>query len=245
MTLLLSNDDGVTAAGLIELQKACEQAGYKTCVVAPDRDRSGASNSLTLDKPLQVTTLDNGFMQVNGTPADCVNLGMNTLCQGEPTRVISGINAGANLGDDVLYSGTVAAAMEGRFLQQAPIAISLVGKTHFATAAHVLMTLLPKLASISFPPRTLININVPDVPLNQLNGYEITRQGHRHRCEAPIKTQNPRGKDCYWINSVASGDDAGPGTDFYAVSQNKVSIVAIQVDMTDYESNSQLKELAL
>ena len=241
MTFLLSNDDGVSAQGLTQLASACREAGYSIFVVAPEQDRSGASNSLTLDRPLKPTVLKNGFISVNGTPADCVNLGMNTLCLEEPLRVISGINSGANLGDDVLYSGTVAAAMEGRFLTHSPIAISLVGRQHFETAAQVIIDLLPQLESLSLPQRTVININVPDIPFNQLKGYEVTRLGHRHRCDPPVKTQSPRGKDYYWISGVGHEDDAGPGTDFYAINNDRVSITAIQVDMTAYDGNQTLQ----
>lgn len=241
MTFLLSNDDGVTAQGLAELASACREAGYSIFVVAPEQDHSGASNSLTLDRPLKPTVLKNGFISVNGTPTDCVNLGMNTLCLEEPLRVISGINSGANLGDDVLYSGTVAAAMEGRFLALPPIAVSLAGQQYFETAAQVVIDLLPQLASLSLPKRTVININVPDIPFKELKGYEVTRLGHRHRCDPPIKTQSPRGKDYYWISAVGHGDDAGPGTDFHAIANNRVSITAVQVDMTAYDGNEQLQ----
>lgn len=241
MKLLLSNDDGAMAPGLQALSHACVAAGHSVCVVAPDRDRSGASNSLTLDRPLKTSKLENGFYSVNGTPTDCVNLGMNTLCEAEPERVVSGINSGANLGDDVIYSGTVAAAMEGRFLRYAPIAISLVGNQHFSTAAQVLMDVLPKLKALNLPERTVININVPDLPYEKLKGIEVTRLGHRHRCDPPVKTQNPRGKDYYWISGVGQGDDAGPGTDFHAISNDKVSITAVQVDMTGYDGNSILQ----
>lgn len=242
MTFLLSNDDGVSAKGLKELAAALVDENYSIVVVAPDQDRSGASNSLTLDRPLKPTVLSDGFISVNGTPADCVNLGMNTLCLDIPTRVISGINAGANLGDDVLYSGTVAAAMEGRFLEQAPIAISLVGNRYFETAATVIVHLLPQLASLELPVRTVININVPDIPYDEIQGYQVTRLGHRHQCEPPVKIQSPRGKGFYWISGVGLGDDAGPGTDFHAVANSFVSITAIQVDMTGYTGNDLLKD---
>ncbi len=245
MELLLSNDDGVHAIGLATLQKYCEEAGLSVMVVAPDRDRSGASNSLTLDRPLHPIHLDNGAISINGTPTDCVHLAINSLCPVLPKRVISGINAGANLGDDVLYSGTVAAAMEGRFLEQTPIAVSLAGKQHFNTAAKVTLELLRQIDKMNFPINTLININVPDVPFEKLNGIEVTRLGHRQRSDNPVKIQNPRGKECYWINSVGAPKDAGPGTDFYAVQQNKVSITPIKVDMTSYDAQDSLKELTL
>lgn len=235
MAFLLSNDDGAHAPGLAQLAFALTEAGYQHHVIAPDRDRSGVSNSLTLDRPLHPLYLDNGFIAINGTPTDCVHLGLNALYRGEEyqiDRVIAGINSGANLGDDVIYSGTVAAAMEGRFLDRAPIAISLVGKTHFATAAKVLVNLLPQIEAIQFPKRTIININVPDVPYEQLTGFEITRLGHRARSDNPVLTTNPRGRECYWISAAGEGADAGEGTDFHAIAQGKVSITPIQADMT-------------
>lgn len=235
MAFLLSNDDGAHAPGLAHLAKALTEAGYQHHVIAPDRDRSGVSNSLTLDRPLHPLYLDNGFIAINGTPTDCVHLGLNALYRGDDyhiDRVIAGINSGANLGDDVIYSGTVAAAMEGRFLDRAPIAVSLVGKIHFVTAAKVLVNLLPQIEAIQFPKRTIININVPDVPYEQLTGFEITRLGHRARSDNPILTTNPRGKECYWISAAGEGADAGEGTDFHAITQGKVSITPIQADMT-------------
>ena len=235
MAFLLSNDDGAHAPGLAQLAQSLTEAGYKHHVIAPDRDRSGVSNSLTLDRPLHPLYLDNGFIAINGTPTDCVHLGLNALYRGEEyalERVIAGINSGANLGDDVIYSGTVAAAMEGRFLDKAPIAVSLVGKKHFITAAKVLIDLLPKIEALSLPARTIININVPDVPYEELKGIQITRLGHRERSDNPVLTTNPRGKECYWISAAGEGADAGEGTDFYAIEQGKVSITPIQADMT-------------
>lgn len=232
MKLMLSNDDGVHAPGLRTLAQTLEQQGHQIHVVAPDRDRSGASNSLTLDRPLHPTHLDNGFISINGTPTDCVHLGVNAFFDGECERVISGINAGANLGDDVLYSGTVAAAMEGRFLGKTPIAVSLVGKQHFATAARVIIELLPHLEQLVLPVNSVININVPDLPYEQLQGFAITRLGHRQRSDNPVLTTNPRGKDCYWISAAGDAADAGEGTDFYAIKQHQVSISIIHMDMT-------------
>lgn len=235
MAFLLSNDDGAHAPGLAQMAQSLKDAGYDYHVIAPDRDRSGVSNSLTLDRPLHPLHLDNGFIAINGTPTDCVHLGLNALYRAEEyqiERVISGINAGANLGDDVIYSGTVAAAMEGRFLSKAPIAISLVGKKHFATAAKVLLELLPQIEALTLPERTIININVPDIPFEQLKGIEITRLGHRARSDNPVLTTNPRGKECYWISAAGEGADAGEGTDFHAIEQGKVSITPIQADMT-------------
>ncbi len=247
MAFLLSNDDGAHAPGLAQLAKSLTEAGYEHHVIAPDRDRSGVSNSLTLDRPLHPLYLDNGFIAINGTPTDCVHLGLNALYRGEEyslDRVIAGINSGANLGDDVIYSGTVAAAMEGRFLDKAPIAISLVGKTHFITAAKVLVDLLPKIEALSLPERTIININVPDVPYEQLKGFEVTRLGHRARSDNPVLTTNPRGKECYWISAAGEGADAGEGTDFYAIEQGKVSITPIHADMTHGNALECLSQLA-
>ena len=239
MALLLSNDDGVHAKGLAVLAEYIEKAGYDIDVVAPDRDHSGASNSLTLDRPLHPVTTDNGFIAVNGTPTDCVHIALNALFRNRADdgtaieRVISGINAGANLGDDVIYSGTVAAAMEGRFLDKTAIAVSLVGNQHFDTAAQVVIDLLPKIATLALQQRCIISINVPDVEYRQLKGIEVTRLGHRARSDNPVLTTNPRGKECYWISAAGPGADAGPGTDFYAIEQGKVSISVIQTDMTD------------
>lgn len=233
MLFLLSNDDGAHAPGLNTLADALLNAGHEIHVVAPDRDRSGASNSLTLDRPLHPIKLDNQFYAINGTPTDCVHLGLNALFNEEPIeRVISGINAGANLGDDVIYSGTVAAAMEGRFLGKTPIAVSLVGKRHFDTAARIVIELLPQIEALNLPERCVLNINVPDLPYDELQGLEITRLGHRARSDNPVRTTNPRGKECFWISAAGEGADAGPGTDFFAIDQRKVSISPIQADMT-------------
>lgn len=236
MKLMLSNDDGVFAPGLKMLAETLVQAGYSIAVVAPDRDRSGASNSLTLDRPLHPIFLENGFVSVNGTPTDCVHLGANAFFRDECERVIAGINSGANLGDDVLYSGTVAAATEGRFLDKTPIALSLCGRRHFDTAAQVLLDLLPKIDALKLPPNTVLNINVPDRPYAELTGMEVTRLGHRQRSDNPVLTTNPRGKECYWISAAGDVADAGPGTDFYAIEQGRVSISPIQMDMTRHSA---------
>lgn len=247
MEFLLSNDDGAHAPGLAQLAKSLKEAGYDYHVIAPDRDRSGVSNSLTLDRPLHPVHMENGFIAINGTPTDCVHLGLNALYRGEDykiERVIAGINSGANLGDDVIYSGTVAAAMEGRFLNKAPVAISLTGKKHFETAAKVLVELLPKIEKLNLPERTIININVPDIPYEELQGIEITRLGHRARSDNPVQTTNPRGKECYWISAAGEGADAGAGTDFHAIKQGKVSVTPIQADMTHGNALECLIELA-
>lgn len=237
MKLLLSNDDGVHAPGLrILAETLASVADVK--VVAPDRDHSGASNSLTLERPLRMQSLSNGFVSFDGTPTDCVHLGLSNLFDENFERVVSGINTHANLGDDVLYSGTVAAATEGRFLDLPPIAVSLVnrGLNHYDSAARVVRDLLVNPAKLKVGPRTILNINVPDLPYNELKGMQVTRLGHRARSGHPEKIRDPRGKDRYWIAAAGEGDDAGPGTDFYAVSEGYVSITPIQVDMTRYDA---------
>lgn len=236
MKFLLSNDDGVFAEGLNILARVLHQAGYHYDVVAPDRDRSGVSNSLTLDRPLHPVQLENGFISLNGTPTDCVHLGINAFFKEKCDRVIAGINSGANLGDDVIYSGTVAAAMEGRFLARTPIAVSLCGRTHFDTAAQVLLELLPKLDDLTLPPYSVINVNVPDIPYSQITGIEVTRLGHRQRSDNPVRTTNPRGKECYWISAAGDAADAGSGTDFFAIEQKRVSVTPIQIDMTRHNA---------
>ncbi|MBM94720.1 MAG: 5'/3'-nucleotidase SurE [Oceanospirillaceae bacterium] len=232
--LMLSNDDGAHAIGLRTLARYLTEANCQLHVIAPDRDRSGASNSLTLDRPLHPIEMDNGYICVNGTPTDCVHLGINALFRDQCERVVSGINAGANLGDDVLYSGTVAAAMEGRFLPKTPVAVSLTGKRHFETAAQVVVDLLPRLEELALPANSVININVPDVPFEQLMGIRVTRLGHRHRSDNPVLTTNPRGKECYWISAAGEVADSGEGTDFAAIEAGYVSVTPIQMDMTQH-----------
>lgn len=241
MRLLLSNDDGVGAPGLEAMAKELAKIA-DIRVVAPDRDHSGASNSLTLTRPLHPVRLSNDFIAVDGTPTDCVHLGLNLLYPDEIDRVISGINTHANLGDDVLYSGTVAAAMEGRFLRLPPIAVSLVnyGQYHYDTAARVVRELLEKLKPLQVSPRTILNINVPDLPYEELRGIQVTRLGHRAKGGSPQKILDPRGKVRYWIAAAGEGEDAGPGTDFHAVRHNYVSVTPLQVDMTRYEAFAEL-----
>ncbi len=231
--ILLSNDDGYTATGLECLAAQLGQVAEIT-VVAPDRDRSGASNSLTLLRPLRAQRAPNGFIYVDGTPTDCVHLAITGLLQQEPDIVISGINHGGNLGDDVLYSGTVAAAMEGRFLGLPAIAVSLASAhpTHFATAAQVVARLLERLMAESLPADTILNVNVPDVPYAELRGLEATRLGHRHKAEAVIPARDPRGRQIYWVGPPGAADDAGPGTDFHAVACGHVSVTPLHADLT-------------
>jgi len=240
MNLLISNDDGVFAPGIAALTRELARLGTLT-VVAPDRDRSGASNSLTLDRPLYPRTHDNGFISIAGTPTDCVHLGIHSLSAQPPDRVVSGINAGANLGDDVLYSGTVAAAMEGRALHATPIAVSLVRQGenelhHYQTAAIIVRRLIEQADRLHLEPRTVLNVNVPDLPLDQLQGIKLTRLGHRGVSPGPTPFQDPRGRQGYWIGQMGLEQDAGPGTDFDAVRHGYVSVTPLQIDMTRYEA---------
>jgi len=237
MRILISNDDGYRARGLDCLSQTLAALADIT-VVVPDRDRSGASNSLTLDNPLRATVLENGFIRVNGTPTDCVHLAITGLLDDEPDMVIAGINAGANLGDDVLYSGTVAAAMEGRFLGYPAMAVSLAGKSlqHYETAAKVVVQLLDRLQKEPLSSDLILNVNVPDVPWSELKGFEITRLGHRHRAEPVVNMKDPRGKNIYWVGPAGAEQDAGMGTDFNAIKRSCVSITPLQVDLTRHSS---------
>jgi 5'-nucleotidase len=234
MRILLSNDDGYFAPGLERL--AAELASHaEITVVAPERDRSGASNSLTLDRPLTVRRAPNGFLFVNGTPTDCVHLAVTGLLDELPDMVISGINLGANMGDDTIYSGTVAAATEGYLLGIPSIAVSLASKVgqHFETAAEVVLQLLERRRA--HPPGTwLLNVNVPDVPEGALKGMRVTRLGRRHKAEPVIKTQTPRGETCYWVGAAGAAADAGEGTDFHAVDRGYVSVTPLQMDLTHH-----------
>jgi 5'-nucleotidase len=241
MRILLSNDDGYQAPGLVCLAEALA-AISEVRVVAPDRNRSGASNSLTLENPVRAHTADNGFVFVDGTPTDCVHLAITGLLEQEPDMVIAGINAGANMGDDVLYSGTVAAAMEGRFLGLPAIAVSLVGERfqHFTTAARAVVALLERLRDDPLPVDTILNVNVPDLPWEALDGFEVTRLGRRHKSEPVVKMQDPRGNDIYWVGPAGTEQDAGPGTDFHAVRHQRVSLTPLNVDLTRYAAMTQV-----
>lgn len=232
MRILLSNDDGYFAPGLERL--AAELAPHADLtVVAPERDRSGSSNSLTLDRPLTVRRAPNGFLFVNGTPTDCVHLAVTGLLDDLPDMVISGINLGANMGDDTIYSGTVAAATEGHLLGIPSLAVSLAGKIgrNFGTAAGVVIELLERHRARPLGP-WLLNVNVPDVAAHELKGYRTTRLGRRHKAESVIKTETPRGETCYWVGAAGPAADAGEGTDFHAVEEGYVSITPLQIDLT-------------
>jgi 5'-nucleotidase len=243
MRILLSNDDGYFAPGLAVLAAALADLGTVT-VVAPERDRSGASNSLTLDRPLSVRRSANGFLFVDGTPTDCVHLAVTGLLDALPDVVVSGINLGANMGDDTIYSGTVAAATEGYLLGIPSIAVSLTSKEgrHYETAGEVARQLVQRFAERSAPGPVLLNVNVPDVPREQLQGREITRLGKRHKAEGVVKTTNPRGQTVYWIGAAGEAQDAGPGTDFNAVAAGRVSITPLQMDLTHGQQIAMVKE---
>jgi 5'-nucleotidase len=203
-------------------------------VVAPERDRSGASNSLTLDRPLVVRRAPNGYYSVNGTPTDCVHIAVTGLLDFTPDMVVSGVNLGANMGDDTIYSGTVAAAVEGYLLGFPSIAVSLTSKAgeHFDTAIEVALKMAERLARAPFGEPVLLNVNVPDIAPARLRGIEITRLGKRHKAEPVIRLRTPRGEDAYWIGPAGGAADAGPGTDFHAVANNYVSVTPLQIDLT-------------
>ncbi len=243
MKILISNDDGVYAPGLSVLADAVAEIADIT-VVAPDRDRSGVSNSLTLNRPLRLTKMPNGFISVDGTPTDCVHVAITGYLEYEPDMVIAGINSGANLGDDVLYSGTVAAATEGRFLGYPAIAVSLAGEEQlfYQTAASIVRTFIQQLQKNPLPADTILNINVPDIPYAKLKGYQVTRLGERHRAKPAIKALDPRGRTIYWVGPAGVEQDAGPGTDFYAVSRGYVSVTPLQIDLTRHAALESLTE---
>jgi 5'-nucleotidase len=243
MRILLSNDDGVHADGIKVLFDELVKV-FDVTVIAPDRNCSGASNSLTLLNPLRAHTLENGFISVNGTPTDAVHLGAAQLMVPKPDLVVAGINHGANLGDDTIYSGTVAAATEGRHLGMPAIAVSLVSSDpkHFQTAAVVTAKFIERLLLHPLPSDQIININVPDVPLDELKGIQVTRLGNRHKAETMKKVKDPWQRDIYWYGPLGQELDAGVGTDFHAVANGYASITPLTIDMTAYKSMSQMTE---
>ena len=242
MQILLSNDDGYFAPGIVSLAEALAPLGEVT-IVAPERDRSGSSNSLTLDRPLTVRRVEKQTYFVNGTPTDCVHLAVTGLLEPLPDIVISGINHGANMGDDTIYSGTVAAATEGFLLGIPSIAISLVaeGGNYFSTAGRVAVDLVQRFNEESFEQPVLLNVNVPDVEYSKLRGWRVTRLGRRHKAEPVVRSSTPRGETVYWIGAAGSAQDAGEGTDFHAVAGNCVSITPLQVDLTRYAQMDPIK----
>ncbi|CAL7961066.1 broad specificity 5'(3')-nucleotidase and polyphosphatase [Gammaproteobacteria bacterium] len=243
MRILISNDDGVYAHGIIALAHEIAKIA-EVVVIAPDRNRSGASNSLSVQSPVRVQQLDNGYYSVTGTPTDCVHLAVTGLLDMKFDMVVSGINAGANLGDDVIYSGTVAAASEGRTLGLPSIAVSLVGKDpqkNYETAATITRQIVERLKTHPLPPATILNVNVPDVAIEEIKGFELTRLGKRHPAQPAIKALDPRGSPVYWIGASGDAEDAGPGTDFCAIKEGNVSITPLQIDMTNYTAFDMIK----
>ena len=243
MKILVSNDDGYLATGINVLADALERVAEVT-VVAPDRNRSAASSSLTLNMPLRVSRIAENRYSVDGTPSDCVHLALTGFLDDEPDLVVSGINHGANLGDDVIYSGTVAAALEGRFLGLPTIAVSLVGRQlqHFDTAARVAAELVAKLDRSELAPDVVLNVNVPNRPFAELEGIRATRLGFRHKSEQIIKDTDPYGRTIYWVGPAGEGQDAGEGTDFYSVATDRVSITPLQIDLTHYRNMDDVRQ---
>jgi len=243
MRILLSNDDGVNALGIKVLYNELSKLAEVT-VVAPDRNCSGASNSLTLLNPLRAEQLDNGFYSVNGTPTDSVHLGISQLMTPAPDLVVAGINNGANLGDDTLYSGTVAAATEGRHMGLPALAVSLIGKNeqHYESAAVIAAIIIKRLKEHPLAPDQILNLNVPDLPLELIKGIEVTRLGHRHKAEMMKKMSDPWGREIYWYGSLGKELDAGEGTDFSATAAGYASVTPLTVDMTAHKSLDNMKK---
>ena len=241
MKILVSNDDGYSATGINVLADALAEIA-DVVVVAPDRNRSAASNSLTLHDPLRISKTGVQRFRVNGTPSDCVHLALTGFLDEEPDLVVSGINHGANLGDDVIYSGTVAAAMEGRFLGFPSIAVSLVGHrlTHFDTAGQVAKDLVARLAKDSLPSDFILNVNVPDRPYDELTGIATTRLGFRHKAEPVVRSEDPHGRTIYWVGPAGPGQDSGEGTDFHALEHGAVAVTPLKIDLTRHEALPQL-----
>ncbi|MCU7835545.1 MAG: 5'/3'-nucleotidase SurE [gamma proteobacterium symbiont of Taylorina sp.] len=244
MHILVSNDDGFLAQGINTLVEHLKKIARVT-VVAPQSDRSGASNSLTLDRPLLPETAENGFIAINGTPTDCVHIAITALLADDPPdMVVSGINRGPNLGDDILYSGTVAAATEGRFLGLPAIAVSLDGfaGNHFASAAKVVVKVIQQLQNKPLAADTILNVNVPDIAYDEIVSYQATRLGKRHQAEPAVEAIDPSNRKVYWLGPIAKEADAGPGTDFFALKQNRVSITPIKIDLTHYQMLDSVEE---
>ena len=250
MKILLSNDDGVYAPGILILHQALSEIADVT-VVAPDRDRSAASKSLTIDKPIRAKKLENNFISINGTPTDCVHYALTAYMEAQPDMVVAGINSDSNLGDNVMYSGTVAAATEGRFLGFPSLATSLVPSSrwvagkHYSDAAKVVRKIVEFLVRDPLPSDTILNINIPDIPFDDLKGMMVTRLGQKHRSQPMVKAADPRGNTVYWIGpSIGTEQDTGPDTDFYAVNNCYVSITPLEIDLTRYAMFDQLRAWA-
>ncbi|MBL4659617.1 MAG: 5'/3'-nucleotidase SurE [Alcanivoracaceae bacterium] len=245
MHFLVSNDDGVNATGIKALAEALNGLGEIT-IYAPTDNKSGASNSLTLDPPIRVFKLAENRFSVTGTPTDCVHMALTGLMDEEPDMVVSGINNAPNLGDDVLYSGTVAAAIEGRYLGLPAIAFSLATKAgkqrYFTTAQYYLTKIIQNILTHPLPEDTILNVNFPNLPQDQVKGIKVTRLGNRHKAENTVKDMDPRGRKIYWIGAAGPEADAGEGTDFHAIKNGYVSITPLQVDMTKHSALNALQE---
>ena len=240
MKILISNVDGYQSPGIEVLAAAL--GGFATVIViAPDRDRSGASNSLTLENPIRARNHHNGFISVNGTPTDCVHVAITGLLDDEPDMVVAGINNGSNMGDDVLYSGTVAAATEGRFLGLPAMAISIdsFAPRHLDSAARAAVQLVRRLSDPALNREMILNVNVPDLPWNEIRGYRATRLGHRHKAEPVYRERDPRGHPIYWVGPPGAEQDAGEGTDFHAVRNGFISVTPLKVDLTNHRQLQQ------
>lgn len=242
MKILISNDDGYSAPGLTALADALSEIA-EIAVVAPDRNRSGASSSLTLTHPVLVAQRSPGVYAVEGTPADCVNIALGGLIPFQPDLVVSGINDGPNMADDTLYSGTIAAAIEGRFLGVPSLAVSMgtFHARHFDDAARTVVTLVQSIALARLPEDTILNINIPDLPLSEIQGWEATRLGTRLPPNYAAVDASPRGQPLYWLGPAGDPDDNSSGTDFHALANNRVSITPLKVDMTRHESLAQVQ----
>jgi 5'-nucleotidase len=239
MKILLSNDDGFQAPGIVALYEAIRDLGDVE-VVAPEHNNSAKSNALTLHQPLYVHPGANGFRYVNGTPADCVHIALTGLLDYRPDLVVSGINNGANMGDDTIYSGTVGAAMEGYLFGIPAIAFSQVEKgwAHLEAAAQKARALVQQVIAQGLherPAPFLLNVNIPNRPLDQLGGFEVCRLGRRHAAEKVISQSSPRGDTMYWIGAAGAAKDGAPGTDFHACAEGRVAVTPLQVDLTDHE----------
>lgn len=237
MRILVSNDDGYLSPGIRALHTAMKTLG-EAIIVAPDRNHSGASNSLTLKHPIHARCHEPDIYSLEGTPTDCVNIALSGLLEEDQDMVVSGINDGPNMGDDVLYSGTVAAAIEGRHLGHPAVAISMASHEpkHFDTAARVTRNLVAHLQEVPLPMDTILNINVPDLPFDELSGLRATRLGTRHPSKQSIRQLSPRGETIFWIGAAGDVADDGPGTDFGAVRDGFVSVTPLQIDLTRFDS---------
>ena len=241
MRILVSNDDGYQAEGIKQLSQALSEIA-EVVVVAPNENKSAASSSLTIGKPLEPIQIDENVFAIDATPSDCVHLALCGFLKESIDLVVTGINLGANLGDDVIYSGTVAGAIEGRFLGLPSIAISLASFEckHFETAAIIAKRLVEKIEKAPLSHNTIINVNVPDVPIDEIKGIKSTRLGNRHRSEPSIQDEN--NPSLYWIGENGQEADNGEGTDFYAISNNFVSVTPLQIDLTKYSEVKQVSD---